>query len=80
MIALYAAIPDWNHFGLSMVSAAAFGILGIILLVVGFKVFELVTPKVDIEAELAKGNVAVGITVGALILGISLIILMAIGG
>jgi putative membrane protein len=69
-----------NTFEMSLLAAAAFGLLGIAMLVVGFKVFEWLTPKLKIEEELTKGNVAVGIMVGALLIGISLIVVRAIGG
>ena len=74
------AVWDWNHFLMAVLAAAVFGLLGIALLLVGFKAFERVTPKVDIEAELAKGNIAVGIAVGALLLAISLILMVSISG
>lgn len=66
--------------GSALVAAAVFGILGIVLLAVGFKVFELITPKLKVEEELGKGNIAVGIVVAAVTLGISLIVVRAIGG
>jgi putative membrane protein len=69
-----------STFEMSLLAAAAFGLLGIAMLVVGFKVFEWLTPKLRIEEELTKGNVAVGIMVGALLIGISLIVIRAIGG
>ncbi len=69
-----------NTFELSLLAAAVFGLLGIALLALGFKVFEWITPKLKVEEELTKGNVAVGIMVGALLLGISLIVVRAIGG
>ncbi len=73
---------QWNleHFGNSLLAAAVFGILGIALLALGFKVFEWITPKLKIEEELGKGNTAVGIVVAAITLGISLIVVRAIGG
>ncbi|QEL15354.1 DUF350 domain-containing protein [Limnoglobus roseus] len=64
----------------SLLAAAAFGLLGIVMLAIGFKVFELITPRVDLEKELAEKNVAVGIVVGALLLGIAMIVTRAIGG
>jgi putative membrane protein len=78
---MFAAEP-WTTttFEMSLLAAAAFGLLGILMLLIGFKVFEWLTPRVHIEEELAKGNVAVGIAVGAVALGISLIIVRAIGG
>lgn len=60
--------------------AAAFGLLGIALLALGFKVFEWITPKLNVEEELAKGNIAVGVMIAAVALGISLIVVRAIGG
>jgi putative membrane protein len=80
MLALFAESTwDWSHFGMAMLAAAAFGVLGIVMLVAGFKIFESMTPKVDLEAELAKGNMAVGIVVAAMIIAMALILKMAIG-
>lgn len=78
---MFAAEP-WsaNSFEMSLLAAATFGLLGIALLALGFKVFEWITPKLHVEEELVKGNVAVGIVVGAVALGISLIVVRAIGG
>lgn len=67
-------------FEMSVMAAAAFGLVGIALLIAGFKLFEWLTPKLNIEEELGKGNVAVGIMVAAVLLGISLIVVRAIGG
>lgn len=69
-----------NSFEMSLLAAAVFGLLGIALLMLGFKVFEWITPKLNVEEELAKGNTAVGILMGAVVLGISLIVVRAIGG
>lgn len=78
---LFASEP-WSAvtFETSLLAAAAFGLLGIVLLILGFKVFEWLTPRLNVEQELAKGNVAVGIVVAAALLGISLIVVRAIGG
>jgi putative membrane protein len=79
-MALFADPWTANTFELSLLAAAVFGLLGIALLALGFKVFEWITPRLKVEEELTKGNVAVGIAVGSLLLGISLIIVRAIGG
>ena len=79
-MATFADAWTANTFELSLLAAAVFGLLGIALLALGFKVFEWITPKLKVEEELTKGNVAVGIAVGSLLLGISLIIVRAIGG
>lgn len=69
-----------NSFEMSLLAASAFGLLGIAMLALGFKIFEWITPKLNVEEELTKGNIAVGIMVGALLIGISLIVVRAIGG
>ena len=79
-MAIFAEGWTTNTFEMSLVAAAVFGLLGIVLFVIGFKVFDWITPKLKVEEELTKGNVAVGIAVGALLLGISLIVVRAIGG
>ncbi|WP_439621636.1 DUF350 domain-containing protein [Gemmata sp.] len=77
---LFADAWTTNSFEMSLLAATAFGLLGIALLALGFKVFEWITPKLNVEEELIKGNTAVAIMVGALLLGISLIVVRAIGG
>lgn len=55
----------------ALVTSIIFGILGMILAILGYKVFDWVTPKIDVEAELAqKQNVAVAIVCAAVILGV----------
>ena len=44
--------PD--SFEMSLLAAAALGLLGIALLAIGFKVFEWITPKLNVEEELTK--------------------------
>lgn len=64
---------------LSLLYCACFGLLGIGLSVLGFKVFDWLTPRVHVQEELAeKHNIAVAIVCGAVIIGISLIVVAAI--
>lgn len=79
---LFAEHVPWNFeiLGNSLLAATAFGLLGIVLLAFGFKVFEWITPKLNVEEELAKGNTAVGIVVAAALIGMSLVVVRAIGG
>jgi putative membrane protein len=63
--------------GLSLMGATAFGVLGIVLLVLGFKAFEWLTPNLKVEEELGKGNVAVAVVVAAVILGVTVIVFRA---
>jgi putative membrane protein len=86
---MQAALQGKDHFMLavwqpenlatSLLSALCFGVLGIVLMLVGFKLFDLILPKVDFEKELAENhNIAVAIVVAAFLLGIALILAMVI--
>jgi putative membrane protein len=79
---LLAEHVPWNLEMLanSLMAAGAFGLLGIAMLALGFKVFEWITPKLHVEEELSKGNIAVGIVVAAAVLGVALVVVRAIGG
>lgn len=64
-----------HTFGGEILSTAIFGLLGIVLTVFGFKVFDWLTPKINIERELAENrNIAVAIVIGAVIIGVSIVI------
>jgi uncharacterized membrane protein YjfL (UPF0719 family) len=52
--------------------------LGILLVTFGFKFFDFVITRIDLEKEIAKGNVAAAVLSGAAILGISIIMAVAI--
>ena len=47
---------------------------GVLLMFGGFWLFDRLTPKVDFASELAKGNVAVALVIGAMFLAIGFII------
>ena len=51
-----------------------YAILGVILMWFSYRLFDMLTPKVDFAEELKKGNVAVAIFIGALFISIALII------
>lgn len=51
-------------------ATVAFGILTILLVVMGYKVFDKLTPKLPFDETLKSGNVAVAIVIGSFILGI----------
>src|SRR4051794_29126186 len=71
--------PDSLWMGLLYV--LIYGVMGILLTVFGFKVFDWVMTKVDVERELTENkNIAVAIVMAAVILGISLVIVAAIAG
>ncbi len=73
-----ASIPsEMQALGFALLGTAAFGLLGILLMLAGFKAFEALTGRLDVEKQLEGGNMAVGITVGALLLGVSLIVVVS---
>jgi putative membrane protein len=62
-----------------VVGALIYGVVGIALVVLGFKVFDWLTPRIHIQTELAeKHNVAVAILCAAVILGICYVVAQAI--
>ena len=61
----------------ALLGTAAFGLLGLALMLLGFKLFELVTRRLDVEKQLENQNMAVGSVVGALLLGLSLIVVVS---
>ena len=67
-----------KHFGWSLLYSAVYGCLGILLVTFGFKFFDFVITRIDLEKEIAKGNVAAAVLSGAAILGISIIMAVAI--
>lgn len=58
----------------ALAGTASFGVLGILLMVVGFRAFEWITARLDVEKQLSDGNYAVAIVVAAIMLSLSWII------
>jgi uncharacterized membrane protein YjfL (UPF0719 family) len=50
-----------------------YAVLGVVIMFVSIKAFDRLT-KIELEEELQRGNIAVGILVGALFLSIAIII------
>jgi uncharacterized membrane protein YjfL (UPF0719 family) len=48
--------------------------LGVVLMFIAYRLFDLLTPEVRFPEELRKGNVAVSIFIGAIFVSIALII------
>jgi uncharacterized membrane protein YjfL (UPF0719 family) len=61
---------EWPVVGLNFLYAA----LGVVLMYLAYRLFDLLTPAVDFAAELKRGNVAVAIFIGALFVAIAIII------
>jgi uncharacterized membrane protein YjfL (UPF0719 family) len=61
----------------ALLAAFMFGVLGIVLLIIGFKAFDIITPKLDLEKELMAHNLAVAIVLAAVVIGVCWIIISA---
>jgi putative membrane protein len=57
-----------------LVATAAFGVVAILLIVLGYVTFDKLTPKLDFNEMLAKGNVALAIVVGSFIVGLCYVV------
>ena len=69
----------WENLVKGFVGSLVFGLTGIILAVLGFKVFDWITPRMDIQRELSeKNNVAVAIVCGAIILGVCYVVALVV--
>jgi hypothetical protein len=77
-IPTYAASTEgtWHPttFGEAVLSTFVFGLIGIVLAIIGFKLFDFITPF-NLEREMCENkNVAVGILCGGIVLGICWIV------
>lgn len=61
---------EWSIIGLNFLYAA----LGVVLMYLAYKAFDKLSPKIDFEVELKKGNIAVSIFIASLFISIALII------
>jgi len=57
-----------------LVSTIAFGIVAILLIVLGYITFDKLTPRLDFNDLLNKGNIAMAIVVGSFILGLCYVV------
>jgi putative membrane protein len=57
-----------------LLSTVAFGVIAILLIVLGYVAFDKLTPKLDFSDLLSKGNVALAIVVGSFIIGLCYVI------
>ncbi len=65
-------LPD--YFAGDLLATVAFGILAILLIVLGYITFDRLTPRLDFNDLLAKGNIAMGIVIGSFILGLCYVV------
>lgn len=61
---------EWSIIGTNFLYAA----LGVVLMFVAYRVIDWLTPAVNFNEELKRGNVAVGIFIAAIFLSVAIII------
>jgi glutathionylspermidine synthase len=67
-------------FQMALLSTISFGIIGIVLMMLGFKAFHFMTPRIDVQKELAEHhNMAVAMVIASITLGIAILLHAAIG-
>jgi putative membrane protein len=71
---IMAAALSWT----SLVTSVVYGFLGLILLLIGYYIYELITPWSVKEELIAHRNPAVAMVVAAFILGMAIVIAAAI--
>jgi putative membrane protein len=57
-----------------LISTVAFGIVAILLIVLGYVAFDKLTPKLDFDDLLNKGNMALAVVVASFILGMCYVV------
>ncbi len=63
-----------EYFVGDIVATVAFGIIAILLVVLGYKVFDKLTPRLDFDDLLNKGNIAMAIVIGSFIIGLCYVV------
>ena len=67
---------DWTNLG----NAIGYGLIGIFLALLGFKLFDWLLPRVHVQQELSeKQNIAVAIVCAAVILGVCHVVARIVG-
>ena len=61
---------QWSIIGLNFLYAA----LGVVMMFIAYRVIDFLTPAVDFQEELKRGNVAVGIFIAAIFISVAIII------
>ena len=61
---------EWRIIALNFVYA----VLGVVLMFLSYRIIDWLTPTIDFAAELRKGNLAVGLFIASIFLGIAIII------
>lgn len=75
-----APIIDFKVLGGFIIEGVVFSIVGLIVLMVGYKVFDVATPY-DLNRQIAEeNNVAAGVAVAGVLVSLGIIVAAAMGG
>lgn len=66
---LFAMVPE--GFWVGAFGSVVFGLIGIVLLLLAFFLFDVLLRKVDFQEKLNEGNLAVAIVIGSLLLSVA---------
>ena len=57
-----------------LVATVAFGLVAILLIILGYIAFDKLTPKLDFDDLLNKGNMALAVVIGSFLLGLCYVV------
>jgi len=63
-----------EYFFADLVATFTFGLLAILLIILGYVTFDKLTPKLDFNDLINKGNMAMGVVVAGFILGLCYVV------
>jgi uncharacterized membrane protein YjfL (UPF0719 family) len=77
--AMAQPVESWHAktMGEAIGYSALFALVGAILVIIGFKAFDKIITRIDLEGEVQKGNIAAGILAGSVIVALAIIIAAA---
>ena len=77
---LHAQEAGWHakNLGEAVGYSAIFGLVAVVMLIIGFKLFDKAVAHVDLEKEIQKGNVAAAILGAAVLLSLAILLSAAI--
>jgi len=68
-----------EYFFSDIIATVAFGVVAILLIILGYKTFDKLTPELPFDRCLKEGNIAAAIVIGSFILGFCYLISRVIG-
>jgi uncharacterized membrane protein YjfL (UPF0719 family) len=76
---VHAQEAGWHSksLGEALLNSAVFGLTGVVMLLIGFKLFDKAIVHIDMEKEIKKGNVAAAILGAAVLIAIAMLISIA---